>query len=153
MKKIVNKILSKYGYVKMSNQNIVGEATAVIENDKLKKELQVLKAQVESLKLKKPLIDVKIGDPSPRDASKRKAYVAEVAGLHRTVLEPKFKQMISVAHSILEDESNPPGADSALKGAIYSLWELINWGNAMVNEQLSYQNNESNPSSENEEEK
>jgi len=139
--KRTNQLLARFGYrlVKGGVDDNVEIAKAIIERDKLRAKVLRLENQVDSLKKRQPIIDPLIGDPSPKKQTERKQYVAEVAGVHKHILEPKFKQMISTAHSLLEDETNSREADQALKGATYVLWELVRWGDLMVSEQVSYQ--------------
>lgn len=86
-----------------------------------------------------PRIDVNLGDPSPVDSKERALYVAQVAGLHKEILEPKLKQMISNIHQLLGEATNDREYDQALKGALYFAWEFIRWGNMMVGEQIAIQ--------------
>lgn len=114
------------------------------ENFEIKKQLDLVTAErdmmAERLKIKEA-IDAKMGDPSPVDGQERRTYVARVAGLYKDILEPKYRQMISTAHALLEESSNNREFDQALKGGIYMLWEMIRWGDSMVNEQVANQNN------------
>lgn len=84
-------------------------------------------------------IDVFSDDPIPLDSVKRREYVAQVAGLHKDILEPKFKHMISRSLLLLEDSTNDREFDLAVKGAIYFAREFIRWGNLMVSEQINNQ--------------
>ena len=121
-------------------------ATLIAENSKLKRLCSEVSKQnriLEDKIKKKDLVDVKMGDPAPIDSEQRKLYVSKIAGLHKEILEPKLKQMISSIHTLLEDETNPRDLDQTLKGTIYAFWEIIRWGNMMVNEQISNQMNQS----------
>jgi len=120
-------------------KSVVERVELEVQKASLLGRVKELEAENKVLCTDKPLIDAKIGDPSPVDTEQRKLYVAQVAGLHKEILEPKLKKMISTAHSILENENNSRDADLALKGAIYSFWEIIRWGEKMVNEQLGNQ--------------
>lgn len=134
------------------NDLLVDNIKFIDENNKLKNEVSSLQAKVDAYQLSlkaKNLISVDLGDPAPIEGDKRKNYVATVAGLHKDTLEPKLKQMISVAHNLLEDETNNREIDLSLKGAIYAWRELIHWGNVMVNEQVA--NQADDPSSSEEE--
>lgn len=110
----------------------------------LTSELEKARSEINALKLetkfqRRPLIDAKIGDPSPKDTKERAAYVAQVAGLHHDILKPKIMHMISRLHEMLEEASNDREYDQSIKGAIYFAWEFIRWGEMMVNEQLANQ--------------
>lgn len=118
------------------------KAEGIVVNEKLKKQLNealVTIAQLKAQVRKNDIIDVKIGDPSPIDKVKRSGYVSQVAGLHKQILEPKLKQMISNMHLLLEEATNDRETDQTLKGAIFLAWELIRWGDSMVNEQVANQ--------------
>jgi hypothetical protein len=85
------------------------------------------------------VIDVFMADPSPVDKESFKLYVAQVAGLHKEILEPKLKFMIAKALLMLEDSTNDREFDQAVKGSIYSLREMMRWGESMVNTQIAFQ--------------
>lgn len=106
--------------------------------------LQIRKSEISEAH-KDNLLDIDIGDPSPVDIVKRKEYVALVAGLHKDVLEPKLKQMISVSHNLLESDQTDRDFDLLMKGVIYSFREILKWGDSMVSEQIASQIGE-NPS-------
>ncbi len=93
------------------------------------------------------IIDMDLGDPSPKDTENRKLYVAQVAGIHKEILEPKFRQMISATHALMEPTDNERDYDLILKGVCYALREMLRWGESMVNEQMSYQSGD-NPEKE-----
>ena len=93
----------------------------------------------ENLKLNehKPFIKIDMGDPSPKDVQQRESYVAAVAGFHTDYLKPKIDQMLSAAHNLGEEASNPRDVDLVLKGAMYTFREFLLWGKSMTNEHLS----------------
>ena len=131
----------------------VREANLIAENLRLEKRITELFEENRDLQnkvKKKDLIDVKMGDPAPIDSEQRKLYVSKIAGMHKEILEPKLKQMISSIHTVLEDETNPRDTDQALKGAVYAFWEIIRWGNMMVGEQIANQTNQGQDLSEKE---
>lgn len=111
----------------------------IVERDEFKARVRDLESKLEAINTARPVIDVNLGDPSPTDSKSRKMYVAAVAGLHKDILGPKIKQMISKSHSLLSESTNTRDEDLSLKGAVYGLWELYNWGEKMINEQMSYQ--------------
>lgn len=119
----------------------------MLESELAKVKLE--KANLETRLAHKEIIDIKMGDPAPVDSEKRALYVAKVAGLHVEILKPKLKQMISTAHTLLEDSSNDREFDQSVKGGIYMLYEILRWGEMMVNEQIANQTNQ-NPSLEDE---
>ncbi len=137
------KIVSKSKYEE-AMQSLAKRIELEVQKENLLRRVKQLEAENKSLNTPRKFIDIKMGDPSPLDSTKRRSYVGQVAGLYKDVLEPKFKQMISVAHSLLEDETNTLQEDISLKGAIYAFWEIIRWGESMLNEQLG---NQSNPDS------
>lgn len=142
-------MLSRFLKPKKQNpSNSIREAELAAKNIKLELEIQKLrieKRELESRLKTKEFIDVRLGDPSPVDTVKRATYVAKVAGLHKEILEPKIKHMISNAHSLLEESTNDREFDQSVKGGIYMLWEICRWGELMVNEQISNQTSQ-NPS-------
>lgn len=131
-------LVKKEDHDKMS-EVMLSSAQRALEIDSLKQRLEGAFAVINSFKNKGFVVDSFMGDPSPVDREQRGLYVARVAGLHKDILGPKLKHMISTSLKLLEDSTNDREYDQAVKGAIYSLRELIRWGDAMVNEQLSYQ--------------
>lgn len=85
------------------------------------------------------MIDVFMEDPIPLDSIARRTYVGVVAGLHKDILEPKIKHMIAKCFLLLEESNNDRDFDQAVKGAIYFGREFLRWGNLMVSEQISNQ--------------
>lgn len=137
---MINRILQKLGYVKISDRNRY--------IDDLKSEIRTINAllKVETDKNKRlSILDVNVGDPSPIDTEQRKEYVARVAGLHKDILQPKIKQMISSIYKDMEFVENSRETDLILKGVIYALKEIDNWANLMISEHVAYVRNE-NPS-------
>lgn len=80
-----------------------------------------------------------MGDPSPIDKEKRMAYVAQIAGVYKDILEPKLKHMLSKLHTEMEDQSADGESDRTMKGVAYAFRELMRWGTLMVSEQVSNQ--------------
>lgn len=144
-----NRLLSKEEYKKylkaLGDNADLGVRNQVLEL-KLKGVTEQLQVALDELKTKKFSVIVGLKDPSPVDKLQRALYVAQVAGLHKEILEPKFKQMISGLHEMLEEATNDREYDQSLKGAIYFAWEVIRWGQAMVNEQLANQTDQNNSS-------
>lgn len=114
-------------------RNRVSELEGELED--ARDDLAIAESQNE---IAKEIIDPFMGDPSPIDSQSRKMYVAQVAGLHKDILEPKLKHMISNAHQMLEESSNDRDYDLSIKGVVYALREMIRWGNTMTNEYLAY---------------
>ena len=85
------------------------------------------------------VIDVFMKDPSPVDKEGYRLYVTQVAGLYKDILEPKLKFMIAKALVMLEDSTNDREFDQAVKGSVYSLREIMRWGESMVNTQIAIQ--------------
>lgn len=114
------------------------------EREAMKKQIAFLAKENGELKLKAstPFIDADMGDPEPVDTEKRRMYVAEVAGLHKEILEPKFKFMISNIHKMMELETNTQKQDDIWRGAVYFAREIMRWGERMVNEQVANQHNQ-----------
>lgn len=129
---------------KGKDRDVVEEAEYLVTNRHLRGIIKTLEAENKALRNKTAPVDIKMSDPSPNDTEKRQSYVAEVAGFHKKILEPKLKQMISSAQDLLSNTSNSRDEDLALKGSIYAFWELIYWGESMVNEQLANQTKENN---------
>ncbi len=138
---------------KKSQESLERQAVLIAKNIELENKIKILIAAIEDLKKKVEVaksvygfeVDPFLGDPTPIDLAKRKAYVAQVAALYNDILEPKIRQMISQAHSMLDDASNDREYDQAVKGCVYALKEMMRWGKSMVNEQLTYQTGD-NPS-------
>lgn len=120
-----------------------GEALSRMANEKnvLKSEIFSLKDQLSKEKDKqiKSFVSLSVGDPSPVDTEQRKAYVAQVAGFFKEIMDPKLNQMLSVAHNLLEETSNGNEYDLVLKGVTFSYRDLMKWGQSMVNEHVSNQ--------------
>lgn len=140
------KIFEYFGYTVVksadyhdSSSLLLDKAGLMAEVNQLKKKLQQAEVSLQAYANGKPVIDIIVGDPSPKDKKERALYVAAVAGLHRDILEPKLKQMIANTLRLLEEATNDREYDQALKGACYALRELIRWGDLMVNEQLALQ--------------
>jgi len=108
-----------------------------VQNQSLKIKNESLEKRLVSLEGHKYLVDVNIGDPAPSKPVDRKVYVAAVAGLYKDHLHPKFMQMISTAHALLEPFENDREKDLLLKGVVFTLWDLDKWGERMVNEHLA----------------
>ena len=109
-----------------------------LENVALKNRVEDLEALLGDYKKFREIIDVEIGDPKPKDTKERRIYVGEVARLHQDILRKKLLYMIHSSHVLLEVPENTPAQDSALKGTIYALREIIRWGDLLVSEQQSY---------------
>lgn len=137
------KLISNEDFEKLQKHSL-REANLLVEVQELKDELRTVGEDNARLEREKratmyPVIDFNMGDPSPVDSVQRALYVAQVAGLHKDILEPKLKQMISSTHQLLSEASNDRDFDQALKGALYFAWEFIRWGDRMVNEQVAIQ--------------
>lgn len=137
--------ISKSNYEKFQHA-AEREAELLVKLDGVQSEFLVIAKELDSVKKavkqKRLPIDPRVGDPSPLDSEQRVLYVAQVAGLHKDILEPKLRQMISSLYQLLEEASNDREYDQAIKGAIYFAWELIGWGNRMVSEQVAIQRGE-----------
>ena len=139
---MLNKILKKFGYVIVRVSimpSLQDRIKSMEENQLLKTSVSELQAKLDATVARHAVVDCKIGDPTPVDSNKRRVYVSSVAGFHQDYLGEKISQMISNIHADLESPSNSRDEDLALKGAIYALQEMNIWGNAMINEHLSYQ--------------
>ena len=137
---MLQKILLKIGYVPVVNYVHADDFRRMVEQKE--KENLVLRIEAASLKGKsesKPVFDVSLGDPTPTDTDARKAYVAQVAGFFKGVMEPKVNYMISVTHKMLEEAGSDRDFDLILKGVVYSFREFLKWGEVMVNEQVANQ--------------
>ena len=55
--------------------------------------------------------------------------------------------MLSVARDMLEEHENDWKLDATLKGVCFSYRDIMKWGDACINENLSNQNPESSSSS------
>ncbi len=134
---MLEKILERFGYVPVSKLEETVDAVRKMANER-----NVLKAEIVTLRTReekdRPIIDTNIGDTTPTDSEARKMYVASVAGFFKNIMEPKLKEMISVAHNVLEERDSDRDFDLILKGIIYSYRDLIRWGESMLNEQISY---------------
>lgn len=149
---MLKKILKKIGYISYEEHQRKLEALAengALAIEGLKKEILQLKLVVQSYEKEEqekiPLIDSTIGDPTPTKSEERKMYVANVAGFFKGIMEKKLNHMISNLHNMLEERDSDRDFDLVLKGVAYAYRELIKWGNAMVNEQVSYQTQEVSP--------
>ena len=109
---------------------------------------KVARLEIELFKKKKQLekyehinvvkdIDVFIGDVTPTNEAKRKNYVALVASLHKEILEPKMKELISNTLVMLSRDDSTREDDLALKGAVTAYKEIIYWGKKMTNEYIN----------------
>ena len=141
------RIVTEEDAEKMRNSE-VKRANLIAEKEGLQKRVSKLEHEnrnlqsivkiEEDLKTRKT-IDPFMGDPSPVDTEQRKLYVAQVAGLHKDILEPKLRHMIAKSFTMLEESTNDREFDQAVKGTIYALREIIRWGESMLNEQLANQ--------------
>lgn len=135
------RIVRDEDYERASN-NEVDRLNLIVDRDNHKKESILLKTKLDAYELSskvRRIIPMDTGDPIPEGGDQRKFYVAKVAGLHKDILKPKLKQMISKVHNLLEEESNDHNLDLILKGAVYSFREILIWGDSMVNEQIANQ--------------
>ena len=151
IKKIFGHRLSDFKY--REYLDVIGKSADLqIKNDELRLTLKDVITERNDLRNKLKSKDfsilVKMGDPSPVDKVQRSLYVAQVAGLHKDILEPKLKHMISNTFQMLKSSTNDRDYDQSLKGAIYFAEELILWGNNMVNEQIAIQTEQNNSSPE-----
>ena len=145
MLEIVNTLLQPLGFVLLRKDDEflddVQKMQLELKVEGFEQELKKKDGEIKKLHLEikeKEIIDIDIADPAPVDQKSRRIYVSEVAGFHRSYLRTKLVQMISSAHSLLEENDNDRDVDLVLKGAIYSFRELIRWGDKMVNESLEY---------------
>ena len=143
---LLHKLHFKYSFVRREKHeealSSLEKALPIIaENTNLKETIVVLKEQLERMgeefKTKDFVVPVDLNDPDPTDREKRKQYVAEVAELYTHILKPKFLFMISNFHNLLEDETNNRDVDNAMKGAVYTLREILRWCKKMYNEQMA----------------
>lgn len=155
---MIKNLLNKFGYVQKDDYILKSESDEKLRGvremyesqldgltdswNELQSKNRVLEMKIISLRKDeekaKQIFDFNVGDPTPVGEA-RKGYVAVVAGFHKDTLEPKLKQMIAVAHSLLDETSNDRDFDLILKGVVYSFRELMNWGEAMHNEQVANQ--------------
>ncbi len=118
----------------------------ILEKD-LKVENLFLKRELEKVK-PRPVVDVNLKDPGPTDSENRKLYVAQVAGFHKDVMGHKLLHLIAESRSQFEQiDRNTYGYsqeqfDLILKGTINALWLIYSWGEDMINEQISNQQEE-----------
>lgn len=132
------KIVSRKEYEKLLNQ--LGQVIELsAKSSSLEAENKKLLALTNAIQTELPNIDVDLGDPAPVDSAERKSYVGMVAGLHKDILAPKLKQMISTLRKELDNVGNSRELDLYLKGVSYAFGEILIWGQAMVNEQLANQ--------------
>ncbi len=137
------KNIKLFGYKIVHEDDILlSSANYLSENKKLRDKIDVLESELSKLKKEKLFVDVFSKDPSPQDTEKYKLYVAQVAGLYKEILEPKLKHMISNALQLLEPSTNDREFDQAVKGSVYTLRELMLWGQSMINKQISFQSEE-----------
>lgn len=126
------------------------EANLLVKLAEVQEEFKVIATELDRVKKgqkrePRPIINPRLGDPMPVDKEQYTLYVAQVAGLHTDILKPKLTQMISSLYAMLEEATNDREYDQAVKGAIYFAWELMRWGDLMVNRQIAIQTGE-NPS-------
>lgn len=138
---MISRIINKFIKKQIKEQDpIVKKIRSKGKVIALENEIVRLKEELSKFQKNYPVIPVFVGDPSPTDVDVRKMYVAQVAGLHKDILEPKLTQLISNAHKLWGDTSNDREYDLLLKGAVYGYMELLSWGKSMINEQISNQN-------------
>lgn len=128
---------------------------------KAQKEITDLKTEILFLKSRKtlphPLVGVDVEDPAPVQMEQRKLYVGQVAGFHKDIQKKKLISMISDARSQFEKINRETFGytqkeyDLFLKGTINGFWLIHDWGEAMINEHLSYQSEEEELSNEDKE--
>lgn len=114
------------------------------ENLKLQSELIAVRSELKQI-TNRPYIDMNAHDPIPDDREKRVLYVAAVAGSHKDIYGPKILRMISDMREEFEKVNRetfgytPKDYDLYLKGAINGYWLIFEWGERMINEQISNQ--------------
>ena len=135
--------LAKYIASERSNTQNVAIIQKFQEREKnLKTELFLAKQKTS---LPHPVVGMDVGDTSPIDSKERKMYVGQVAGFHKDVQQKKIVSMISEMREQFEKKNRDTFGytqadyDLFLKGTINGLWLMHDWGETMVNEQLSYQ--------------
>lgn len=152
---MIKKILNYFGYISKEDSDTklrgvremhekevgglkeqIGKLTT--ENRLLRADVITLRREEEEAKPEKQLFDINIGDPIPTNDAERKMYVGAVAGFYKDYLEPKLKQMISVAHNMFEEQGSDRDFDLTLKGVVYSFRELMTWGENMYKEHVAY---------------
>ena len=149
----MKKIFSWFGYVPNKEglaKYIQSERERALERGSLQAENKELRTALflekQKTGLPHPVVGVDVKDPSPTDSQKRKSYVGQVAGVHIDIMKPKLLQMIAETREQFEiiDRNtfgyNQEQYDLFLKGTINGLWLIHDWGESMLNEQLSYQN-------------
>ena len=150
MKNVFGFVFLRGNAYKEYQRSKVRELELIVQRDDFKDKIDDLTIKISRKQIdqeyKKQLIDIDIGDPGPKDVVKRKEYVAKVAGLHKEILEPKLRQMISVSHNLSESVSADRDFDFLMKGVVYAFREILKWGESMVSEQVANQIGE-NPSS------
>lgn len=128
---MLKKILNKFGYVSHEESLRLRQS-----NFSLKQEN---KAMREAPAVKKPVVDVDIGDPAPSDQTARREYISRVAAFHKDVMKPKILAMVSEVRADLEKVDNTPKMDELLKGTCNALWLIYDWGEEAISEVVSYQ--------------
>lgn len=94
--------------------------------------------------LPRPLVGMDAEDPSPTKEVERKLYVGQAAGFHTDILKKKLLSLIADARGQFEKVNRETFGltqseyDLFLKGTVNGLWLVHDWGEEMVNEQLSY---------------
>jgi len=119
------------------------------ELKKSKDEITELKTKILFLEKRKsfpiPLVGVDMEDPTPIQTEARKLYVGQAAGFHKDILSKKIISMVSELRGQFEQLNrdtfgySPGDYDLWLKGTINGLWLIHQWGEEMINEQISYQ--------------
>lgn len=137
---MIRKILARFGYVP---QTLVRQ----LEDELADQKMKILKLEQKKV-WPLPVVEVEAKDPAPSQVDARKAYVARAAAYHVEVLRPKLLQLIADARAQFEQLNRetfglrPEEYDWILKGTLNGLWLLHGWGEDMVNEQVSYQQEE-----------
>lgn len=99
-----------------------------------------LQTEVDRLSTPRPVINIDQLDPDGvTDRDQRKLYVGTVAGFHKEYLKPKLLNIIAAVREDLEKPHNEKMSDF-LRGTANALWLLHDWGESMINEQVSNQN-------------
>lgn len=142
MKNILEKVVRFFGYDIADTRKDLEIVRLRQEKSRLEAANIDLSKQIEDLQdntiAEMPTVDMSDPDKKERSKEERQNYVGKVAGLHKDVLEPKIKFMISNSYKALEDTSNDRDLDMAIKGMIYTFREIKSWGDRMVAEQSSY---------------
>lgn len=139
---MISRIMKFFGYSKDQSSEIanlqlqLAELKIRLDNaHKVAAEFEkVARSQTQRTRLSIP---IDLGDPSPTKPEEREEYVAKVAELHTSILKPKFEQMISTAHNIIEDPDVAEHTARITQGAIYAFREIINWGDSMERERIA----------------